>query len=139
MGATMERGYVHLSSEGLGVGTGMYHMEADQLDRYRKAVADDITGGDLESLVAALRKKDIEVSAHDTLKTAPKGYPKDHPRIDLLRLKGLITWKQWPVGAWLGTAKAKDRVVEFLRTSKPVNDWLDANVGESELPDDGRR
>jgi uncharacterized protein (TIGR02453 family) len=131
MGASLERGYVHLSSEGLGAGTGMYHMEADQLDRYRKAVDDDGTGGELESLVAALRKKDIDVSAHDTLKTAPKGYPKDHPRIDLLRLKGLVTWKQWPVGPWLGTAKAKTRIVDFLRTSQPAVDWLDKHVGPS--------
>ena len=130
MGATLaEGGYIHLSSEGLGAGCGMYHMEPDQLERYRRAVADDKTGGQLEKLVAALRKKRIEVSAHDSLKTAPKGYPKDHPRIDLLRQKGLITWKSWPVGAWLGTAQAKTRVVEFLRTSKAINDWLAANVG----------
>ena len=80
-------------------------------------------------VVAGLRKKKIEVTAHDSLKTAPRGYPKDHPRIDLLRQKGLITWKSWPVGAWLGTAQAKKRVVEFLHTSKPINDWLAANVG----------
>ena len=127
MGATLaEGGYIHLSSEGLGAGCGMYHMEPDQLERYRRAVADDKTGGQLEKLVAALRKKRIEVSAHDSLKTAPKGYPKDHPR---MRQKGLITWKSWPVGAWLGTAQAKTRVVEFLRTSKAINDWLAANVG----------
>ena len=37
------------------------------------------------------------------LKTAPRGYPKDHPRIELLRYKGLITWRTWPPGPWLGT------------------------------------
>ena len=78
------------------------------------------------------------MTAREVLKTTPRGYPKDHPRAELLRYKGLITWRQWPVASWLGTRKAKDRVVEFLRASKPVNDWLDANVGESELPDDGR-
>ena len=140
MGATLAGGgYVQLSANGLGAGTGMYVMAPDQLDRYRRAVAGERTGAELVAMVKRLAKSRIEVSAHESLKTAPKGYPKDHPRIDLLRQKGLITWKQWPVGAWLGTRKAKDRVVEFLRTSKPVNDWLDANVGESELPDDGRR
>jgi uncharacterized protein (TIGR02453 family) len=130
MGATLAGGgYVHLSANGLGAGSGMYHMEPDQLDRFRRAVADDKTGGQLEKLVAAVRKKGIDVSAHDSLKTAPKGYPKDHPRIERLRQKGLITWKEWPVGAWLGSKQAKTRVVEFLRTSKPINDWLAANVG----------
>jgi uncharacterized protein (DUF2461 family) len=74
------------------------------------------------------------VTAHETLKTCPRGYPKDHPRVDLLRHKGLISWKQWPVAAWLGTAQAKKRVVEFLRTSVPLRDWLAANVGESDAP-----
>ena len=71
----------------------------------------------------------IEVTGHESLKTAPKGYPKDHPRIELLRHKGLVTWQQWPVAAWLGTRKAKDRVVAFFLASQPVVSWLDANVG----------
>src|SRR5437762_5380740 len=131
-----EGGYISLSSEGFGAGSGMYMLEPPQLDRYRRAVADDKTGKELEKLVAAVRKKGIEVSAHDVLKTAPKGYPKDHPRIDLLRQKGLITWKQWPVGAWLGTKKAKERLVGFLRSSKPLHDWLEKRVGPSELADE---
>ena len=140
MGATLAGGgYVQLSASGLGAGTGMYVMAPDQLDRYRRAVAAERTGGELAAMVKRLAKSGIEVSAHESLKTAPKGYPKDHPRIDLLRQKGLISWKQWPVGAWLGTRKAIERVVEFLRTSKTVNDWLDANVGESTLPEDARR
>ena len=130
MGATLEGGgYVQLSSQGLGAGCGMYHMEPDQLRRFRDAVDNDVTGAEVTSLVADARKAGLDVSAHDILKTAPKGYPKDHPRIELLRQKGLITWRQWPVGAWLGTAKAKTRVVEFLRASRPLQDWLDKHVG----------
>jgi hypothetical protein len=49
-------------------------------------------------------------------------------------MKGLISWRQWPAGAWLGTAKAKDRIVEFLHAAKPMNAWLDRNVGASSLP-----
>ncbi len=80
----------------------------------------------------------LDATGHDALKTAPKGYPKDHPRIELLRYKGLITWKEWPAGAWLGTRKAKDRVVQFLEASKPLNGWLRKHVGPSTLPDRGR-
>lgn len=134
MGATLKGGYVQLNSQGLGAGCGMYVMASDQLERFRAAVDDTRKGKALEALVSKLRRSGIEVSAHDELKTAPKGYPKDHPRIELLRLKGLVSWKQWPAGAWLGTAKAKQRVVDFLRASKPLNDWLARNVGESALP-----
>jgi uncharacterized protein (TIGR02453 family) len=134
MGATLSGGgYIQLSSAGLGAGSGMYMMAPDQLERYRRAVDEDRTGRELTALIAPVKKAGIEVTAHDVLKTAPRGFPKDHPRIDLLRQKGLITWKQWPAGAWLGTAKAKTRVLDFLRASKPIVAWLEAHVGGSSM------
>ncbi len=132
-------GYLQLSARGLGVASGFWMMASDQLDRYRKAVADDGAGGELVQLVSDAAVHKVQITGHDTLKTAPRGYPKDHPRIELLRNKGLIAWKEWPVGAWLGTRKAKDRVVDFLRATEPLRTWLAANVGPSELPEDGRR
>ena len=140
IGATLAGGgYVQFSADGLGSGCGMYTMASDQLDRYRHAVADDRTGGALVKIVDALTTAGIEVTAHDALKTAPRGYPKDHPRADLLRLKGLITWKEWPGGVWLAKRSSKDRVVELLHASVPMNGWLAKNVGESALPPDPRR
>ena len=122
-------GYISLSSDALGVGTGLYMPSSDQLARYRAAVADEVRGEQLLDLVEGLRKKHIEVSSHEALKSAPRGYPKDHPRIDLLRLKGLTAWKEWPVGAWLATPSSKRRIVEFLRETAPLREWLDGNVG----------
>jgi uncharacterized protein (TIGR02453 family) len=124
-----EGGYVQLTARGLGVGSGMYMMSPDQLDRYRRAVADDTTGRELEALIAQIERHRIEVSGHDALKTVPRGYPKDHPRVDLLRYKGLVAWKTWPVAAWLGTAAAGKKIADVLRASRPLNDWLAANVG----------
>jgi uncharacterized protein (TIGR02453 family) len=128
-----EGGYVSFSADGLGAGSGLYMPATDQLERFRQAIADDRTGKQLIALVDELRGAGIEVTAHDVLKTAPRGYPKDHPRIELLRHKGLIAWKQWPVAAWMGTAKAKDRIVGFLRAAGPLNRWLDKHVGPSEF------
>ena len=136
--ATLGEGYISLSADGLGAGCGMYQMAPDQLDRYRAAVDADTTGREVDALVSAARTKGIEVTAHDTLKTAPKGYAKDHSRIDLLRMKGLITWKQWPPAAWLSTKKVKDKVVEFLEDSKPLNAWLEKHVGGSMMPEHRR-
>ena len=103
--------------------------EAAALQRFRAAVADDETGPELEAIVATLRKHTYEVGAHDELKTAPKGYPKDHPRIDLLRYKGIVMSKSWPVGAWLGTRKSKERVVTCLDAARPLNAWIERAVG----------
>jgi uncharacterized protein (TIGR02453 family) len=124
-------GYLQLSAQGLAAGSGMYMMAADQLDRYRRAVADDVTGAELTQVIKEIERHKIEVTGHDKLRSAPRGYAKDHPRIDLLRNKGLIAWQQWPVAAWLGTARAKTRVVSFLRTSRPLVDWLNTHVGPS--------
>jgi uncharacterized protein (TIGR02453 family) len=131
-----EGGYLQMSADGLAAGTGLYRPATDQLERYRAAVADDRSGRALVALVEDLRAAKIDVTAHETLKTAPRGYPKDHPRIDLLRQKGLIAWREWPVGAWLGTKKAKDRVVGLLHAAAPMNAWLEQHVGDSEIVDD---
>lgn len=128
-------GYVQLEAKGLGAGSGMWEMAPDQLERYRAAVSEGRSGGRLDDLVGKARAAGLEVTGHEVLKTAPKGYPKDHPRIELLRFKGLITWREWPAAAWLGTGRAKDRVVEFFRLSKPLNEWLRRHVGSSSLPE----
>ena len=52
----------------------------------------------------------------------------DHPRVALLRYKGVTAWKQWPVEPWLETAEAKDHIVSFLRTTQPLRSWLTTHV-----------
>lgn len=129
IGALVGRGYIQFSSRGLAAGNGMYGMAPDQLDRYRQAVASDRTGGGLEEVIAAIEKEGIGVSGRDVLKSAPRGYPADHCRIGLLRYKGLVAWKEWPVETWLETAAARDRVTGFLRATRPLGIWLADNVG----------
>jgi len=131
IGALVGRGYVQFSAQGLAVGNGMYGMAPDQLDRYRQAVAGDRTGGQLEDAIAAIEKEGIGVSGRDVLKSAPRGYPADHPRIELLRYKGIVAWKEWPVEAWLETVAARDRVAGFWRATRPLSTWLADNVGPS--------
>ena len=138
MGAMVGEGYIQLDGGGLAAGSGMWEMASDQLERYRDAVLDDRSGAKLGRLVTDARAAGLEVMAHDTLKTAPRGYPKDHPRIELLRFKGLVTWRSWPAGAWLGTKRAKDRIVEFLEASQPLGGWLRTNVGPSTMPERAR-
>jgi uncharacterized protein (TIGR02453 family) len=137
--ATVGPGYVQLSAEGLFAGSGQYHMAPDQLDRYRRAVAADRTGSALEQIITDLTDAGIDVHGTDVLKTAPKGYPREHPRIELLRYRGLVAMKQWPVAAWLGTSTARTRIVEVFRAARPLCGWLDENVGASTMPEPARR
>ena len=127
--AHLPGGYIEFSADGLLVGSGLYMPEPAQLQRFRAAVDDESSGAELASIVATLRKDRYVVGAHEIVKTAPRGYPKDHPRIDLLKHKGIVMSKSWPVGAWLGTRKAKHRVVACLDAARPLNAWVDRYVG----------
>jgi uncharacterized protein (TIGR02453 family) len=126
--------YLQVSADGLMVGGGAYMPAGDQLARLRTAIAADGTGRELETIAADIRRRGGEIGAHDEVKTAPRGYPADHPRIELLRLKGIIGWWDHEPGPWLSTAETRDRVADGWRALAPLNAWLAANVGPSELP-----
>jgi uncharacterized protein (TIGR02453 family) len=122
-------GYVNFSADGLTAGAGYFRMSTVQLERYRNAVGRETDGAQLVTLVEQLRGEGLEVGGGQVLKSAPRGYPQDHPRIELLRYKGLICWHHWPVAAWLHTPAAKDKVAGFLRTTAPLHQWLEHHVG----------
>jgi len=129
--------YVGISAEGLVAGSGYWMMAADQLARYRAAVADDRTGPALETEVAALRAQGLELEGQP-LKTAPRGYPRDHPRIELLRCKSLAVVKPFEPAAWLHTKAAADRIIGVWRAAAPMNAWLTTHVGPTTEPPSDR-
>src|SRR4051795_5074838 len=121
IGAILDSGgYVQLGGDGLSAGRGVWHLEGEQLTRFRAAVDDDFSGDQLVKIVASLEADGIEVISREALKSAPRGYEKVHPRADLLRRKGLAAWQSWPVAAWLGTAKAQERVLALWRAAEPL-------------------
>jgi uncharacterized protein (TIGR02453 family) len=125
--------YLQVSAEGLMVASGYYMPAPDQLERWRASV-DGRAGTTLQRAVDGLRTRRYEVGAHDTLKTAPRGYPKDHPRIELLRMKGLTVGRSFAPARWLHTKAALDRIRTVWRDAAPVNRWLDRHVGPSTIP-----
>jgi uncharacterized protein (TIGR02453 family) len=138
--ATLARGgYVQFSADGLAAGCGAYMLAPDQLERYRRAVDDERTGAEVAGLVAALQAAGIEVTAHDTLKTSPKGFARDHPRVELLRRKGLVGWRQWPADTAVGNPAVREWIEEFLHACAPLARWLARHVGDSSAPERARR
>ena len=126
--------YVQITSEGLYVGSGYYHLATDQLERFRVAVDDARTGPKLAAAVAAIRKQGCNVDSRDSLTRAPRGYPQDHPRIELLRHKGMHAGREFGAPRWLHTKGALDRIVKTWRDAAPMNRWFDRHVGPSTLP-----
>jgi uncharacterized protein (TIGR02453 family) len=127
--ADCERGgYVALDAEGLVAAGGRYMVDGEQLQRLRQAVGDDRSGKQIAGIVAELREKGYDVEGQE-LKRVPSPWPQDHPRADLLKHKRLIYWKRWPVGPWIATAKAKDRVAQTWRDGAALEAWCRKHVG----------
>src|SRR4051794_36844755 len=101
--------YAELSASGLYAGTGYYRPARDQLERYRAAVADDRTGPALAAAAAAAEQAGLELTG-ESLRTAPRGFPRDHPRIDLLRRKALIAGARRPGAGGIGRDAALEHV-----------------------------
>jgi uncharacterized protein (TIGR02453 family) len=131
--------YVQVAADGLMLGGGVYHPAKDQMARLREAIADDRRGAELEQISAELQQAGGQIESREALKTAPRGYSADHPRIELLRMKGIIGVISHPPGPWLHTEKARDMVAEGWRAFGPLNDWLENHMGPSHLPPDRRR
>jgi uncharacterized protein (TIGR02453 family) len=131
--------YVQISANGLLVGAGIYHMGRDQLERFRAAVGDDISGTELDDAIAQARRARLDISGIEpALATAPRGWPKDHPRVALLRMKGLITLRDFGAPAWLHTRRPLNEVVKAWRAGAAVNAWLHSHVGPSDEPQGSR-
>lgn len=59
----------------------------------------------------------------EKLKTAPKGYPKDHPHIELLKLKSYLVVNEATDKLVLSN-DFQDHVIKVFKTMKPLNDYL---------------
>jgi uncharacterized protein (TIGR02453 family) len=128
--------YVQFSATGLVAGSGYYHMAGDQLERFREALDSDKVGREIVAITDRLRVEGLEFTAISALKSAPRGYPRDHPRIELLRLKGLVATHHWKPAKWMQTKAVVERVRDTWAVAAPVNSWLDAHVGPSTLAPD---
>lgn len=132
-GATAGPFYVQLGADGLTVAGGQYRMASDQVGRLRTAVDDERRGTDLEKRLAVLRADGITI-AGETLKTRPRGFDPEHPRIELLRHKSLYGWRSWPPDDVLHEPGTLDRVTAAWRALMPLSEWLADHVGPSDQP-----
>lgn len=127
-GALVGDYYVQVSAAGLFAAAGYYQMSADQLARYRAAVDSEPSGRALEKRVTDLRSAGYTVGG-DQLKTRPRGYDADHPRIELLRHRALVAWVTFGAPDWLETPVAAAHVAAAWRDMTPLQTWLDDRVG----------
>jgi uncharacterized protein (TIGR02453 family) len=125
--------YASISADGLVAGSGYHMMARDQLERYRRQVCDGEHGPRLSAHVAQARRAGLELWG-ESLATAPRGYPRDHERIELLRRKSLALGRRQAWGRGIARQEGLDFVTATWRAAKPVAGWLHEHVGASTIP-----
>jgi uncharacterized protein (TIGR02453 family) len=118
--------YVEIGSPGVRVGGGYYHAGGPDLARIRTAIDVEHSGRELALLVASLQSDGFELRG-EQLKTTPRGYAADHPRIDLLRYKSMSLGKSYGFEN-LDTPDLLDRVRDDWRALRPLVEWVRARV-----------
>lgn len=127
--AGVDGNYISLSAAGLYVGAGLYKPEGAALERFRGAMDSNVSGRLLQRIVTSLRRQRYHVDTHERLRSAPRGYSADHPRVELLRMKGIFAGKTFAPEAWLSTRGALRRIRRVVNDVRPLADWLRVHVG----------
>ncbi|MCP9622994.1 MULTISPECIES: DUF2461 domain-containing protein [Nocardia] len=117
--------YVQIGAGGLFVAGGLYTASPAQRAALRTAIDDAVRGAELERLLDQVNAAGYTIGG-DKLKTKPKGFTADHPRIDLLRHQSLVATRDFGAPAWLTTAKAAGQVRTAWEDLRPLVEWLAA-------------
>jgi uncharacterized protein (TIGR02453 family) len=102
---------------------GLYAPSSEALAKIRQEI--DYNGESLEKILAdkAFRKNYSGFWEGDSLKTAPKGYPKDHPHIEWLKLKHFVIMHELS-DEEVFNRKFQQKLVNALGAGKPFSDFL---------------
>ena len=123
--------YLQIDADGLLVASGYHFLARDQRDRYRAMVADDRSGPELRRLIDDLAAAGFDVNGgvEAPLTGTPRGYAKDHPRIDLLRWKGVVASQRIDDPDRLAAAGLPGDVASVWDAAAPLLALLDRHVG----------
>ncbi len=120
--------YFHVEPGGSFIAGGMFQPEPDKL----KAVREDIIydPDDFKKIIGSkdFKKHYSKLWDEGKLKTAPKGFDKEHPDIDLVKYKSYIVVKNLSDKEVLDKNLVKN-ALEAFKALKPMNDFLNKSAG----------
>ena len=120
--------YAQISADGVWAGGGLYEPSRDQLARAREKLAGrGKAPAALRDALAAATAAGLEVVG-PPLKTAPRGYDREHPQIDLLCMQRYAALKRMPLKA------SRDDVVAVWRAVESLLGWVERYVGPAVEP-----
>lgn len=119
--------YVHLAphDESLIAG-GLYMPSGEQIAKFRRAIARD--GKPFKKIIAAKEfKKYFGTIEAEKLKTAPVGYARDHPEIEILKWKQVVAYHHVS-NAQVASANFASHTLSVFKALKPFLDYLNSVV-----------
>ncbi|NYH54781.1 MULTISPECIES: DUF2461 domain-containing protein [Nocardiopsis] len=119
--------YLQLGLDGLWAGAGYHAMSSAQVRRFREGVDDDREGPRLDRIVDELTGRGFDLVG-DTLRTRPRGYAGDHPRVHLLRYRSLGAEHHVERSDELCSPALLETVRADWRALRPLLDWLERHV-----------
>jgi len=121
--------YLHFGIDEDFAGCGRYVFEDATLLKWRKKVADPKLGPEVAKLVGSLREAGYDMHAHDALQRVPKPYDADHPRAELLKMKGLVaSFPEMPRGI-IHKPALVDWLAGHCKAAAPMTRWLKKHLG----------
>ena len=125
--------YIQIEKGASFIAGGLYCPEAEDLKKMRKEIA--YFHDDLETILneKEFKKefKDFDRNEKNTLKNPPRGYEKDHPAIELLKLKSFESTQRIDISE----VTKKDFVATVskkLIALKPLNDFINRALTSEE-------
>lgn len=114
--------YLHLGLNEV-VGFGYYVLGPAELKRLRQSILQDATGRPLQKLVDSAQKRGLEFGGLDKLRRPPPGVDADHPRVELLKQKGLaVSRTDIPKKVRFGK-ELKPWLLEQAKLAAPILKW----------------
>ncbi len=115
--------YVKIGINGCMVGGGMWHPDRDELKSIREAI--DYNGEELQKIIDKKSFKDNfgDIYREDSLKTSPQNYDKDHPQVELLRLKSFVIMKD-VTQKEVAADDFEDKLVDWYGEAQPFFKYL---------------
>ena len=120
--------YVHFGLDESVVALGSWELDKERLQLFRQAVDDERKGGELSKLLKTAEKSGFNAHSHEGLKRVPPPYPQDHPRADLLKLKGLAVSLVDLPEELMPSTELLDWLADRLHQAAPVALWMDKHL-----------